>query len=188
MTSVEKSSVVAGSPFRLAAVAPLAGLVGAAAGDHCVTSPNRAGAAVRPGRARCHGRIAHGSHHAGRVGDRLHGRGALRPTHRGSGRGQELRADLRSAALPPLMSLDMIRSVMEDNHRGANVPSRSERRRLAQEQLQQSGGRRLRGGGRRVPGLVPVRDSKVAHGPALYVEATSWAAFIGELKAGRHRP
>ncbi|MFE1455604.1 Scr1 family TA system antitoxin-like transcriptional regulator [Streptomyces sp. NPDC058735] len=58
---------------------------------------------------------------------------------------------LRAAALPPLMSLDMIRSVMEDNHRGANVPSRSDRRRLAQEQLQQSGGRQLRGGGRRVP-------------------------------------
>ncbi|MER6918818.1 helix-turn-helix domain-containing protein [Streptomyces spiralis] len=59
---------------------------------------------------------------------------------------------LRAAALPPLMSLDMIRSVMEDNHRGAKVPSRSDRRRLAQEQLQQSGGRQLRGGGRRVPG------------------------------------
>ncbi len=58
---------------------------------------------------------------------------------------------LRAAALPPLMSLDMIRSVMEDNHRGAKVPSRSERRRLAQEQLQQSGGGRLRGGGRPVP-------------------------------------
>jgi transcriptional regulator with XRE-family HTH domain len=57
---------------------------------------------------------------------------------------------LRAAALPPLMSLDMIRSVMEGNHRGANVPSRSERRRLAQEQLQQSGGRQLRGGGGRV--------------------------------------
>ncbi|MDQ1017515.1 transcriptional regulator with XRE-family HTH domain [Streptomyces afghaniensis] len=62
---------------------------------------------------------------------------------------------LRAAALPPLMSLDVIRSVMEDNHRGANVPSRSERRRLAQEQLQQSGGRQLRGGGRRVPGRRP---------------------------------
>ncbi|MFJ9244649.1 helix-turn-helix domain-containing protein [Streptomyces sp. NPDC101776] len=59
---------------------------------------------------------------------------------------------LRAAALPPLMSLDMVRSVMEENHRGAKVPSRSERRRLAQEQLQQSGGRQLRGGGRRVPG------------------------------------
>ncbi len=62
---------------------------------------------------------------------------------------------LRAAALPPLMSLGMIRSVMEDNHRGANVPSRSERRRLAQEQLQQSGGRQLRGGGRPVPGRRP---------------------------------
>jgi transcriptional regulator with XRE-family HTH domain len=58
---------------------------------------------------------------------------------------------LRAVALPPLMSLDMIRSVLEGNHRGANVPSRSERRRLAQEQLQQSGGGRLRGGGGRVP-------------------------------------
>ena len=56
---------------------------------------------------------------------------------------------LRAAALPPLMSLDMIRSAMEGTYRGANVPSRTERRRLAQEQLQQSGGRRLRGGGRR---------------------------------------
>ncbi|MGW1025048.1 helix-turn-helix domain-containing protein [Streptomyces sp. NPDC002577] len=58
---------------------------------------------------------------------------------------------LRAAALPPLMSLDMIRSVMEGNHRGAKVPSRSERRRVAQEQLQQSGRGRLRGGGGRVP-------------------------------------
>ncbi|MEW2493105.1 helix-turn-helix transcriptional regulator [Streptomyces nodosus] len=58
---------------------------------------------------------------------------------------------LRAAALPPLMSLDMIRSVMEGNHRGANVLSRSARRRVAQEQLQQSGGRQLRGGGRRSP-------------------------------------
>ena len=59
---------------------------------------------------------------------------------------------LRAAALPPLMSLDMIRSVREDNHRGAKVPSRSERRRVAQEQLQQSGGRQLRRGGRPLPG------------------------------------
>ncbi|MFB0620906.1 helix-turn-helix domain-containing protein [Streptomyces sp. AGS-58] len=62
---------------------------------------------------------------------------------------------LRAAALPPLMSLDMIRSVMEGNHRAAKVPSRSDRRRLAQEQLQQSGRGRLRGGGRRVPGRRP---------------------------------
>ncbi|MFF4045748.1 Scr1 family TA system antitoxin-like transcriptional regulator [Streptomyces chartreusis] len=59
---------------------------------------------------------------------------------------------LRANALPPLMSLDMIRSAMEGYNRGANVPSRSERRRVAQEQLQQSGGRQLRGGGRRIPG------------------------------------
>ncbi|MFJ2832583.1 Scr1 family TA system antitoxin-like transcriptional regulator [Streptomyces sp. NPDC087263] len=58
---------------------------------------------------------------------------------------------LRAAALPPLMSLDMIRSAMEGIHRGANIPSRTERRRLAQEQLQQSGGRQLRGGGGRNP-------------------------------------
>ncbi|MEU2210539.1 Scr1 family TA system antitoxin-like transcriptional regulator [Streptomyces hygroscopicus] len=56
---------------------------------------------------------------------------------------------LRAASLPPIMSLDMIRSVMEGNHRGASVPSRSERRRVAQEQLQQSGGWQLRRGGRR---------------------------------------
>jgi transcriptional regulator with XRE-family HTH domain len=62
---------------------------------------------------------------------------------------------LRAEALPPLMSLDMIRSVLEGNRRGSNLPSRTERRRLAQEQLQQSGGRRLRGGGRRVPGRRP---------------------------------
>jgi transcriptional regulator with XRE-family HTH domain len=62
---------------------------------------------------------------------------------------------LRAAALPPRMSLDMIRSVMEGNYRGAKVPSRSERRRLAQEQLQQSGGGRLLGGGRRDPQRRP---------------------------------
>ncbi|GGW81741.1 transcriptional regulator [Streptomyces griseoloalbus] len=62
---------------------------------------------------------------------------------------------LRANALPPLMSLDMIRSAMEGYNRGARVPSRSERRRVAQEQLQQSGGRQLRGGGRRVPGRRP---------------------------------
>ncbi|MEU9350064.1 DUF397 domain-containing protein [Streptomyces griseoloalbus] len=33
------------------------------------------------------------------------------------------------------------------------------------------------------PGVVPVRDSKAPHGPALCFEAVSWAAFIGELKA-----
>ncbi|MEV6076817.1 helix-turn-helix transcriptional regulator [Streptomyces sp. NPDC052069] len=57
---------------------------------------------------------------------------------------------LRAVALPPLMSLDMIRSVREANDRGASVPPRSDRRRLAQEQLQQPGGWQLRGGGVRV--------------------------------------
>ncbi|MFJ8198867.1 DUF397 domain-containing protein [Streptomyces sp. NPDC096152] len=37
------------------------------------------------------------------------------------------------------------------------------------------------------PGIVPVRDSKAPHGPALFFEADSWTAFIGELKTGRHR-
>ncbi|MBQ0985441.1 DUF397 domain-containing protein [Streptomyces sp. F63] len=37
------------------------------------------------------------------------------------------------------------------------------------------------------PGLVPVRDSKNAQGPELTFTARSWAAFIAEVKAGRHR-
>lgn len=41
---------------------------------------------------------------------------------------------LRADALPTVMSLDMIRSAMEGYHPEANVPSRSERLRLAQEQ------------------------------------------------------
>ncbi|WP_427898231.1 DUF5753 domain-containing protein [Streptomyces sp. CH6] len=59
---------------------------------------------------------------------------------------------LRAVALPPLISRDMIRSVREDHHRGAKVPAPADRRRLAQKQLQQPGGRRLRGGGRRARG------------------------------------
>ncbi|WP_308407017.1 DUF397 domain-containing protein [Streptomyces sp. AC555_RSS877] len=35
--------------------------------------------------------------------------------------------------------------------------------------------------------VVPVRDSKVPHGPGLCFEAASWTAFIGELKAGHRR-
>ncbi|MEJ8650333.1 helix-turn-helix transcriptional regulator [Streptomyces sp. MS1.AVA.3] len=58
---------------------------------------------------------------------------------------------LRALALPPNMSLDMIRSVMEGTHRAERIPSRPERRRLAQVQLQQSGGRQLRRGQRRLP-------------------------------------
>lgn len=37
------------------------------------------------------------------------------------------------------------------------------------------------------PGVVPVRDSKAPHGPALCFDSASWTAFTGELKAGRHR-
>ncbi|MET7852109.1 DUF397 domain-containing protein [Streptomyces avermitilis] len=37
------------------------------------------------------------------------------------------------------------------------------------------------------PGVVPVRDSKVPHGPVVAFEVGSWALFIGELKAGHHR-
>ena len=38
------------------------------------------------------------------------------------------------------------------------------------------------------PGVVPVRDSKVPHGPTLTFEADSWATFLGELKTRHHRP
>ncbi|WP_408991123.1 Scr1 family TA system antitoxin-like transcriptional regulator [Streptomyces sp. 1268] len=62
---------------------------------------------------------------------------------------------LRAMALPPLMSLAMIRSVLEADTRAASVPSRSDRRRLAQQQLQQPGGRRLRAGGGRIPRRRP---------------------------------
>ncbi|MEU4920124.1 helix-turn-helix transcriptional regulator [Streptomyces parvus] len=62
---------------------------------------------------------------------------------------------LRAMALPPLMSLAMIRSVLEADNRAASVPSRSDRRRLAQQQLQQPGGRQLRAGGGRIPRRRP---------------------------------
>jgi hypothetical protein len=35
------------------------------------------------------------------------------------------------------------------------------------------------------PGVVPVRDSKTPHGPALVLSAASWAAFVSELKTTR---
>ncbi|WP_432123611.1 helix-turn-helix domain-containing protein [Streptomyces sp. C10-9-1] len=57
---------------------------------------------------------------------------------------------LRLAALPARRSLRLIRSAMED-YRDPRLPSRSDRRRLAQEQLQQPGGRQLRRGGARNP-------------------------------------
>lgn len=35
-----------------------------------------------------------------------------------------------------------------------------------------------------LPGIVPVRDSKDPHGPALVFAARSWAAFVGAVRAG----
>ncbi|MFG2827858.1 DUF397 domain-containing protein [Streptomyces sp. NPDC048434] len=35
------------------------------------------------------------------------------------------------------------------------------------------------------PGLVPVRDSKKPHGPALVFPATGWTAFIEAVKGGQ---
>jgi Domain of unknown function (DUF5753) len=52
-------------------------------------------------------------------------------------------------ALPPDMSRDMVRSVMEDYYGASGLPPRHARRRVAQEQLQQSAGWRLRRGRRR---------------------------------------
>ncbi|MFF9073715.1 DUF397 domain-containing protein [Streptomyces sp. NPDC014872] len=36
-----------------------------------------------------------------------------------------------------------------------------------------------------LPGVVPVRDSKTADGPALTFPAHSWTSFIDELKKDR---
>ncbi|MFF2813578.1 DUF397 domain-containing protein [Streptomyces sp. NPDC058000] len=36
-----------------------------------------------------------------------------------------------------------------------------------------------------LPGLVPVRDSKDPHGPALVFPADGWTSFIGAVKNGR---
>ncbi|MFF4042756.1 DUF397 domain-containing protein [Streptomyces sp. NPDC001816] len=33
-----------------------------------------------------------------------------------------------------------------------------------------------------IPGLVPVRDSKTPHSPALILSATAWAPFVASLK------
>lgn len=44
---------------------------------------------------------------------------------------------------------------------------------------------RLRGSGGRIPGVVPIRDSKAVHGPALSFAAPSWTSFIAELKKDR---
>ncbi|WP_308407795.1 DUF397 domain-containing protein [Streptomyces somaliensis] len=36
--------------------------------------------------------------------------------------------------------------------------------------------------------VVPVRDSKVPHGPALCFPTAVWGAFVSGVKSGRHRP
>ncbi|MGE7439426.1 DUF397 domain-containing protein [Kitasatospora sp. NPDC001175] len=35
-----------------------------------------------------------------------------------------------------------------------------------------------------LPGIVPVRDSKDPHGPALVFPAGAWSAFVAGIKAG----
>lgn len=35
------------------------------------------------------------------------------------------------------------------------------------------------------PGVVPVRDSKSPHGPALVFPAAGWAAFVDAVKGGQ---
>lgn len=32
------------------------------------------------------------------------------------------------------------------------------------------------------PGVIPVRDSKVAHGPAVAVSEAAWASFVSAVK------
>ncbi|WP_240135295.1 helix-turn-helix domain-containing protein [Streptomyces sp. MUM 178J] len=61
---------------------------------------------------------------------------------------------LRALALPPDVSLDTIRSLMEGNGL-ARVPSRPQRRSVAQKQLQQPGGWQLRRGSRESPRCRP---------------------------------
>jgi hypothetical protein len=36
-----------------------------------------------------------------------------------------------------------------------------------------------------VPGVIPVRDSKDPHGPALAFDTDAWTAFLADVKAGR---
>ncbi|MFF4695614.1 DUF397 domain-containing protein [Streptomyces chattanoogensis] len=35
-----------------------------------------------------------------------------------------------------------------------------------------------------LPGVVPVRDSKDPHGPALVIPAAGWTAFVTAVKSG----
>ncbi|MBO0514140.1 helix-turn-helix domain-containing protein [Streptomyces beijiangensis] len=53
---------------------------------------------------------------------------------------------LQAQALTSTASVDLIRSVMEETYRDARLPSRTQRRRVAQVQLQQHAGRRVRRG------------------------------------------
>ncbi|MFG2831615.1 DUF397 domain-containing protein [Streptomyces sp. NPDC048434] len=36
-----------------------------------------------------------------------------------------------------------------------------------------------------LPALVPVRDSKDPHGPALFFEAPAWSSFVAAVKSGQ---
>ncbi|MFD7402367.1 DUF397 domain-containing protein [Streptomyces sp. NPDC059866] len=36
-----------------------------------------------------------------------------------------------------------------------------------------------------VPGVVPVRDSKVPHGPVVVIGSAAWTAFVGTVGAAR---
>ncbi|MBT2506452.1 DUF397 domain-containing protein [Streptomyces sp. ISL-98] len=36
-----------------------------------------------------------------------------------------------------------------------------------------------------LPGVMPVRDSKVPHGPALAFDATAWSSFVTAVKDDR---
>lgn len=38
--------------------------------------------------------------------------------------------------------------------------------------------------GEGLPGVVPVRDSKDPHGPALVFESAAWSSFVGDVKVG----
>ncbi|MFJ9613276.1 DUF397 domain-containing protein [Streptomyces noursei] len=35
-----------------------------------------------------------------------------------------------------------------------------------------------------IPGVVPVRDSKVANGPVVVFPEAGWASFVGAVKGG----
>lgn len=39
-----------------------------------------------------------------------------------------------------------------------------------------------------VPTLVPVRDSKIPHGPKLAFRASAWSAFVTGIKAATENP